>query len=149
MTNKKLHIVSFDVPYPPKYGGIIDVFYKIKALHQLDVIIYLHTYYNGTGEQSELNKYCDQVFYYPRILSISKAFSRIPFIVKTRSSKDLVVNLNKIDAPILFEGLHTIFPLLKEPFKSRKLLFRAHNIEHNYYEGLASSETSKPKKNIL
>ena len=33
--NKKIHIVSFDIPYPPNYGGIIDVFYKIKTLFEL------------------------------------------------------------------------------------------------------------------
>ena len=30
---KHLHIISFDVPYPANYGGVIDVFYKLKALH--------------------------------------------------------------------------------------------------------------------
>ena len=30
--DKEVHIVSFDVPYPPNYGGVIDVFYKIKTL---------------------------------------------------------------------------------------------------------------------
>ena len=32
MNLKNINIVSFDIPYPPNYGGIIDVFYKIKAL---------------------------------------------------------------------------------------------------------------------
>jgi len=30
-----LHIISFNIPYPPDYGGVMDVFYKIKALHDL------------------------------------------------------------------------------------------------------------------
>ena len=29
-----LHVVAFNVPYPPDYGGIIDVFYKLKALSE-------------------------------------------------------------------------------------------------------------------
>ncbi len=32
MPDKYLHIISFDIPYPPNYGGVIDVFYKLKAL---------------------------------------------------------------------------------------------------------------------
>lgn len=146
MSKNTLHIVSFDVPYPPIYGGVIDVFYKIKALQKLGLKIILHTYDNGTGEQVELNKYCTQVYYYPRITSIFKVFSRIPFIIKTRSSKELINNLKKINAPILFEGLHTTFPLIQNEFGSRKLLFRAHNIEHKYYKGLSNSETNKKKK---
>ena len=39
MNNKTIHIIVFDVPYPSDYGGIIDVFYKLKALHQLGVNI--------------------------------------------------------------------------------------------------------------
>ena len=32
MTENHLHIISFDVPYPANYGGVIDVFYRVKAL---------------------------------------------------------------------------------------------------------------------
>ena len=62
----KLHIVSFDVPFPTNYGGVIDVFYKLKALHKQGVEIYLHVYEYGIGEQKELLNYCKEVFYYPR-----------------------------------------------------------------------------------
>ena len=27
-----LHIVSFNVPWPADYGGVIDVYYRIKAV---------------------------------------------------------------------------------------------------------------------
>ena len=30
----KLHVVSFQVPFPPDYGGLIDVYYKLKALKE-------------------------------------------------------------------------------------------------------------------
>ena len=40
----RLHIVSFDIPWPPNYGGIIDVFYKIRALHGAGVQIHLHCF---------------------------------------------------------------------------------------------------------
>ncbi len=32
MVEQHLHIISFDVPAPPDYGGVIDVYYKAKAL---------------------------------------------------------------------------------------------------------------------
>ena len=35
--NKYLNIVSLNVPYPPNYGGVIDIYYKIKALKAVGV----------------------------------------------------------------------------------------------------------------
>ena len=71
---RRLHIVSFDVPYPADYGGVIDVYYKIKALADQGVSIILHCYQYGRPEQKELEGLCEKVYYYPRLL---KAFSPI------------------------------------------------------------------------
>jgi hypothetical protein len=143
---KSLNIVSFDVPYPPNYGGVIDVFYKLKNLSKLGVNIYLHTYEYGRGEQKELEKHCKEVYYYSRKLELKSFFSRKPFIVKTRNSKKLINNLDKNDFPILFEGLHTTYPLLENTFDNRKILIRTHNIEHAYYDGLKNSENDFSRK---
>ena len=37
MPDKHLHIVSFSIPYPANYGGVIDVFYKLVALHKAGI----------------------------------------------------------------------------------------------------------------
>mgnify|MGYP001008265998 FL=1 len=58
---RRLHIVSFDVPYPADYGGVIDVYYKIKALADRGVSIILHCYQYGRPEQQELEKLCEKV----------------------------------------------------------------------------------------
>ncbi|WP_439130382.1 hypothetical protein [Polaribacter sp.] len=137
--NKKLHIVSFDIPYPPNYGGIIDVFYKIKELYKLDVEIYLHTFvYNGKKKQDPLKKYCKEIFYYPRRNSFTSLFSNLPFRVISRKSKSLNNNLLKTEAPILFEGLNTTYSLYK--FNLKNSYVRTHNIEDKYFLGLAKSE---------
>jgi len=142
----KLHIVAFDVPYPPNYGGVIDIFYKIKDLHDLGILIYLHVYEYGRGFPEELETYCEEIYYYSRSNSIFNFLSFTPFIVKTRSSSKLIKNLNTIKAPILFEGLHTTYPLIKNTFIDQKILVRTHNIEHYYYNGLAKSEANLFKK---
>ncbi len=143
--NKILHIVSFDIPYPPNYGGIIDVFYKIKELYKLDIEIYLHVYlYDNKKEQVALEKYCKKVYYYKRKNTITSLFSSLPFRVKSRSSKELINNLKALNAPILFEGLHTIYPLLK--FNFNNSFVRTHNIEHSYSFGLSKSERNIFKK---
>ena len=50
LAQTQLHIISFDVPYPPDYGGAIDVFYKLKALNQEGVKIHLHCFEYGRGK---------------------------------------------------------------------------------------------------
>lgn len=144
MTEKILHVVSFNIPYPPNYGGIIDVFYKVKALHDIGVQVKLHCFDYGRGHQAALNSFCKEVHYYKRKTGLRKSLSSIPYIVNSRSNQELLNNLSLDNYPILFEGLHTTF-FLKELSKlNRKLLVRAHNIEHDYYNYLAIQE-----KNIL
>lgn len=142
----KIHIVSFDVPYPPVYGGIIDVFYKLKALSEAKVEITLHLFENGSGDHQELEAYCHRVYYYKRNTSFLNFLSGLPYIVKSRQQNSLIANLNSDRHPILFEGLHTTAPLLQYDFGQRLLLLRAHNIEHSYYSGLSNSEPNIWKK---
>lgn len=137
MSEKQIHIVSFDVPYPANYGGAIDVFYRIKALKELGFKITLHCYEYGRGQQIELELLAEKIVYYRRKKNLIDWFSRRPFIVQTRRSKKLLRNLLKDDAPILFEGLHTTYFLKHPKLKNRKKLVRTHNIEHDYYFKLA------------
>ncbi|MDG1040003.1 MAG: hypothetical protein P8H13_05435 [Polaribacter sp.] len=143
--SKKLHIVSFNIPYPPNYGGIIDVFYKIKELHKLNIELYLHCFEYDRPQQKELEKYCKEVFYYSRKSKTKTLFSTTPYIVKSRENNLLIDRLKKTNAPVLFEGLHTSFSLTKTTFKS-KVFIRTHNIEHEYFKGLAKSESNFLKK---
>jgi len=141
-----LHIVSFNIPYPPNYGGIIDVYYKIKALYSLGVKIYLHNFDYGRGEQFELENICHKVFYYKRDTKITKAITKTPYIIKSRSNVDLLNNLLLDDYPILFEGLHTTYFLNNKQLKDRFKIVRVHNIEHDYYNFLSKQESNVFKK---
>lgn len=144
--NKKLHIICFDVPFPTTYGGVMDVFCKIQSLSKLGTEIYLHVFQYGRTEQAILKKYCTEVHYYKRKTSIVNAIGLLPYVVKSRTDHQLVNNLKRIDAPILFEGLHSTLLLRKKQFKDRKLLVRTHNIEHQYYKQLALNESNVFKK---
>jgi hypothetical protein len=143
---KKLHIISFDVPYPPNYGGVIDVFYKLRALHELGCEIILHCFDYGRGVQPELEKYCSKVHYYKRNMSLSKMLSKLPYIVNTRKSNEMISNLLLDNAPILFEGLHSCYFLSDDRLSNRFKIVRTHNIEHDYYANLAQSEKKALKK---
>ncbi len=141
-----LHIVSFDVPYPADYGGAIDVFYKIKALHKQGCNIYLHCYEYGRGTAPELEKYCTRLWYYKRNTGIGGMSLSLPYIISSRSDKALLKRLTEIDAPILFEGVHTTFFLNHGALKNRFKAIRVHNIEHEYYALLSQKETGFLKK---
>ena len=45
----KLHIISLDIPFPANYGGVIDIFYKLKSLSNLGVEIILHCFEYGAA----------------------------------------------------------------------------------------------------
>ena len=134
--SKYLNIISFNIPFPANYGGVIDVFFKLKALNECGVKIILHTFEYGREHTEELNKYCEEVHYYQRKTGLKFQLSKLPYIVNSRKNKELLVNLLKNDYPILFEGLHTCYYLSHPKLKNRLKLVRAHNIEHIYYKGL-------------
>jgi len=139
---KHIHIVSFDIPYPPSYGGAIDVFYKIKELHRQGIKVHLHCFEYGRQRAKELTEFCFEINYYPRKLKKRYLYNSLPYIVISRSSEELVVNLIKDQFPILFEGLHCCFHLNDTRLANRVKLVRMHNIEHDYYENLANVERS-------
>ena len=142
MRRKSIHIISFNIPFPANYGGVIDVFYKIKSLHQEGVHIILHAFEYGRAKAPELEKYCTQVYYYKRPVTIPKQISTLPFIVKTRDANELLFNLKKDNHPILFEGLHTCYFLDHPDLRDRKKYIRMHNVEWQYYACLLYTSPS-------
>lgn len=146
MSSKYLHIVTFDNPYPPNYGGVIDVFYKVKTLSKLGVKIYLHCFIKDREDFSGIEPYCEQVFSYAKLKNPFLVFNKHPVSVAFRMNKNLLRNLQKTKAPILFEGLQTTGVLAVHDFSDRKILIRAHNSEPDYYKGLAKSESNFIKK---
>jgi hypothetical protein len=149
MQGKPLHIVSFDNPYPPVYGGVIDVYYKLKALHALGFEIYLHCFVDTKlPPHPSLLAITKETHFYRRKKKQSgyKLFSIYPFAVYSRYRKELFANISKVSAPILFEGQQTSFLAKKHNLQDRKLLLRLHNLEANYFLGQARSETNWFKK---
>lgn len=148
MENEKyIHIISFDIPFPPDYGGVIDVFYKIKYLHQAGFKIILHCFqYNEKSQSVDLEKLCYQVYYYERKTTLKKHFCTLPYTVYSRLNKQLLNNLLKDDYPILFETLHTAYFINHPSISNRKKILRLSNIEHHYYYHLFLSEKKFLKK---
>ena len=137
--NKRIHIVSFDVPFPPDYGGVLDVYLRAKALKQLGFHVILHCYEYGRGRTHDFSEIADEIHYYDRNTGLKSLLSRLPYIVKSRNSKVLLNRLLADTAPILLEGQHNTFwthELLKN---QRNVAIRMHNVEWQYYDNLAKS----------
>jgi hypothetical protein len=147
MSDLHLHIISFDIPYPVNYGGVIDVFHKAKALTEKGVKVHLHCFQYGKKPNSLLNDLFYEVHYYKRDVSKKHLFKSIPYIVSSRYSEELENRLAEDNYPILMEGLHTSALLENEALcKNRKMIVRPHNIEHEYYQNLAKVEPDIFKK---
>ena len=146
MTDKHLHIVTHDVPWPTDFGGVIDLFYKLKVLHNQGVNIHLHCFTQTRTKQEELNKYCWSVNYYQRKKNISSLSFSLPLIVNSRVNDELITNLKKDDHPVLLEGIHCTYYLNNGQLQRRKIIVRLHNTEFEYYNQLAKNETGLLKK---
>ena len=145
---KKMHVISFDNPYPANYGGAIDVYYKLKALkeNKCYIILHLFLYKNKTESREDLVEIADEIYFYPRKTGLKSNFGIKPYIVYSRRDESLLENLLKDDHPILFEGLHCCFLLDHPSLKKRSKWVRNHNIEHDYYHYLAQTSNSIWKK---
>ncbi|MBR0072966.1 MAG: glycosyltransferase family 1 protein [Bacteroidales bacterium] len=140
MEEKHLHIISFDIPYPANYGGIIDVYHRIRLLAEYGVKIHLHCFEYGRKHSPQLEAMCHSVNYYPRRTTVPNLLRQTPYIVCSRHSKILVENLLHDNYPILVEGLHCTDILNDPRFESRNTIVRIHNIEHQYYRLLSEQE---------
>lgn len=146
MSEVHLHIISFNIPYPPNYGGVIDVFFKIKALQLAGVKVHLHCFSYDRKPSPELEKYCQEVHYYSRKMGLRSALTWKPYIVYSRRSDQLLEILKKDEYPILFEGLHSCYYLSHPALKNRIRIYRESNIEHLYYYHLSKAESNLPRK---
>lgn len=146
---KHIHIVSSDVPYPVDYGGVIDVFCTVKALHGAGVKVHLHCFDDGRGQQPELDQYCAAVHYYQRLTGHKCITPKLPYIVASRSCNQLREKLLEDNYPILLEGIHCTYLLNDERFNNRQTLVRLMNVEYEYYEQLCKTTTVlQPLKKI-
>jgi hypothetical protein len=137
--DRHLHIIALNVPWPANYGGVIDIYHKIKALHAAGVKIILHCFAYGRPPARELDALCERVYYYKRRTGWLTNLSLLPYNVYSRKHPGLLKNLLADDYPILFEGLHSCYYLTDKRLEGRFRVYRESNIEHDYYRMLAQS----------
>ena len=144
--DKYINIVSFNIPWPANYGGVIDVYYKMQALHKCGVKIILHCFEYERPHSKELESLCEKVYYYKRKTGLLTNITLLPYNVFSRKDPELLKNLLENDYPILFDGLHTCYYINHPQLQGRMKIYRESNIEHDYYRHLAKAETNLIKK---
>jgi hypothetical protein len=144
--DKIIHVVSFNIPYPPDYGGVMDIFYKIKALKKEGVGVILHCFSYGRSRSRTLETECLRVHYYQRNLNLFLFLRQQPFIVTSRENEKLLADLTEDNYPIIFEGIHSTAYLGHPSLDGRMKMVRTHNIEHLYYRNLARVEKNVFRK---
>lgn len=145
--SQPVHIVTFDIPYPPDYGGVVDVFYRIQALSSLGCEVHLHCFHKrGMAQQPIFEKMCKSVHYYSRKPIARVIRSAFPAVIASRSDEQLLKNLKKDNFPILFEGVHTSMLLRHPGLRERWKGVRLHNVEWQYYRHLANASANWAKR---
>lgn len=144
--DKTLNLVALNIPWPANYGGVIDIYYKIKSLHNCGIKIILHCFEYERPHAAELETVCEEIYYYHRRTGLLANLTYLPYNVYSRKDKRLINNLLKNDYPILFEGLHTCYYLPDKRLNNRVKIFRECNIEHDYYHEIGKAEHNIMKK---
>lgn len=132
--DKQLHIITHEVPYAGNADMFSSVIFKIRALKSNGFRIHLHCFESDKPRRSSLENLCDNVYYYKRRQFIRGMETLLPYTLSTRSNPELIERLMQDDHPILFEGLQTVYPLLRSnACQKRKILVRIHRSERCYF----------------
>lgn len=137
-----LHLVCFDLPLPPLYGGTEEVDTKIRALLDLGVALHVHSFVwprvMRSGKLPDWHQRVASLRLYPRSWLLSPWDSR-PWSLLSRSSEQLNLHLLSNPGPVLLEGWQCSDLLRLPALENRIVWVRSHNIESNYYRMQADS----------
>jgi hypothetical protein len=146
---RSLHIICFDHPFPPQYGGVIDMYYLIEALSKAGVRLQLHVFgVSRKDDDDPIVSLSEQVFYYPLMSKAKAILTHLPFSMALRQHPKLLENLLLLKAPILFTHFKASALAFHPKLKNYSKFLRLQNIESAYYLGIASKESQWLKKQM-
>jgi polysaccharide biosynthesis protein PslH len=130
-----------DFPFPPNYGGRLDMWRRIQLLHRMgisvDVVASIKEAPNQEQEQ-EVRRWVHNLKLVKREMGATKLLSFQPFSVLTRSNLQNVP-LSESYSAVILETEH-VAPILKNPgLRARMRILRLHNDEAHYYKELSAS----------
>jgi len=148
MYKKKVLIASPFFPYPPNFGGVYDVFARIKDLKSIGCTIDL-VYTEKQKPQAEdiafLSQYINKAFFVKRKNKIHNLLSLKPLQVNSRSGLRNIFLEENYDL-LIIEGDSAAEVLKNNSLKAKKRVLRVHNNESYYFKNLAKSATNPLEK---
>lgn len=106
----------------------------------MGIRVHLHCFMYGRAKAPILETLCEKVFYYRRKQGLLPLLSFRPYIISSRTNKELEKRLLEDTHPLLLEGLHCSAYLESSLAKGKPVVYRESNIEHQYYFHLAKAE---------
>lgn len=144
----KILVVSGFFPYPPVFGGAIDVWERIKGLNVLGCTVDLMVTDKLNPEQHQLellNEYIRHFFFVRRKNHISQMFGNLPLQLLSRKNLSEVEVHQSYDL-IILESEFCWPVILNKSITYKKVVVRVHNIESHYFKMLGKSSASLKEK---
>lgn len=144
----KILVVSGFFPYPPVFGGAIDVWERIKGLNALGCTVDLMVTDKLNPEQHQLELlkgYIRHFFFVRRKNHISQMFGNLPLQLLSRKNLSEVEVHQSYDL-IILESEFCWPVILNKSITYKKVVVRVHNIESHYFKMLGKSSASLKEK---
>ncbi|WP_460193596.1 glycosyltransferase family 4 protein [Thermosynechococcus sp. FA-CM-4201] len=134
-------------PYPPNFGGRVDVMYRLEFLksngYNVDLVV--ATNENSKKDYIEIvKKYTHNLWVLPRVMNILFMLHPDPFQIISRLLLKNIYFSNEYDI-VIMEGDYVFMALFNRTLSYKKLYVRVHNNECLYFRELANS-TKNPLK---
>lgn len=149
MKIKNVLIVAPSFPYPPDYGGAVDIWKRVISLVRMGYKVDLVATVKRSPGKSDINyvkKFVNKIHLVNRENKIIDLISPFPLQVNSRKKLKAVILDEQYDVTIL-EGDYVGLILKNETLKTKHYVLRSHNDEKKYFKKLAYS--SKLKINSL
>ena len=144
----KILVVSGFFPYPPVFGGAIDVWERIKGLNVLGctVDLVVTDKVNPTQQQLQiLKQHIRHFFFVRRKNHISQMFGNLPLQLLSRKNLS-VVEINQDYDLVILESEFCWPVTLNKSITYKNIAVRVHNVESHYFKMLGKSSDSFKEK---
>lgn len=145
---KKILLVSPDFPYPPNHGGRVDIWGRIKVLHEMGFSIDLLATVKEQPLPRDIeivNQYVDKLILCKRSSGIHLLLMPKPYQLATRIPLSHIILPQEYDFALL-ETEYVAPVLNNNTLRANCLILREHNDEAAYSGALARSTSSVLKK---
>lgn len=144
----KILVVSGFSPYPPIFGGAIDVWERIKGLKSLGYQVDLIITDKITPTETQLNTlrlYVQNFYFVKRKNQLQQLLSNLPLQLLSRKGL-ATVKINQNYDLVILESEFCWTITLNKTITYNKIVVRVHNIEHHYFKMLGKSSSSLKEK---